>query len=374
LFEGDTAATLAGRENVYCIVLQNDDASILDKVRAALSENADFKKVCGTPLFATGLACTSEPLPEAGRIDDTGALVGGASNAQPALYVVTEQRDRKRQEQAPQRTTAASKRTCDLPAMSDFGELREFVNKTFTVHDAAFASGYWMTPEELCDLVEQYASLVKIQYKDKYACARSADLCCVRLFPANVTAPSSVTNEELQKKEYLEFVGLFPFRSEKEVTTFLARDPQYAETLRTLAGIQGTYQLNFGTGSESPAFNSYSVLPATLLWRLLWVRRRGLIEAAQREEEVAQQRAREQKQREGVEAQQRAREQEQRKREEEEKAERDARQKAENARKQAVMQERAAKKACTLCGRPLGFFNKLTGRITHRGCRSFHAD
>jgi hypothetical protein len=375
LFEGDTAASCAGRENVYCLALQNSDTAILDKVRAALSASEAFKKVCSTPMFVEGGACTSEPLPEAGKVDDTGTLVGGASNSKPALDVVAAERDRERERQtkAPERTVA-SERTHNLPAMADFRELRDFIAKTFTPNDAGFASEYWITPEELCDVVEHFTSLVKVQYVDKLARQQSKNLCCVRLFPQNASAPTSVTGEELARKEYIEFVGLFPFLSEQDAASFIktsAPTPQGAETLRALAGIQGKYQMNFGKGSEPPAFNSYSIFPPALLWKFLWMRRQGFAEEIRREEEAAQERVREQ-----IRRQEEARlkaERDAKNQIEEARltAERDALRKVEEARRQTVMQERTARKACPLCGKTLGIWGRLRGRSSHSGCSAF---
>ena len=259
LFEGDTAASCAGRENVYCLALQNSDTAILDKVRAALSASEAFKKVCSTPMFVEGGACTSEPLPEAGKVDDTGTLVGGASNSKPALDVVAAERDRERERQtkAPERTVA-SERTHNLPAMADFRELRDFIAKTFTPNDAGFASEYWITPEELCDVVEHFTSLVKVQYVDKLARQQSKNLCCVRLFPQNASAPTSVTGEELARKEYIEFVGLFPFLSEQDAASFIktsAPTPQVARACWNPGKVSDELREGIGTTSVQFLFD-----------------------------------------------------------------------------------------------------------------------
>jgi len=364
LFEGDTAGTCAGRESVYCIALQNSDTAVLNKVRAALSESAAFKNVCGAPLFVDGRACTSEPLVEAGKIDDSGSLVGGASNSKPAFDTVEAERERQRerQTQAPARTVA-SERTRNLPPIANFSELRDFIGKTFTLSGAGFDSGYWITPEELCDVVERYADLVKIQYVDKLVRPFSKNLCCVRLFPQNASAPTSVTAEELKQQEYVEFTGLFPFLSEQDAAAFAgkrAQTEQDAQAFRAVAGIQGKYQMNLGKGSEPPSFNSYSVLPPALLWKLLWMRREGFAEEMRRQEEADRELKKKQEEadRELKRKQEAARQ----------KAEQ---YKAENARRRTVMQERTARKECPLCGKALGLWDRLKKRGQHSGCRAF---
>jgi len=90
LFEGDTAATLNGNENVYCIAVQSTAPGVLDAVRGALDENKEFSRVASTPKFVEGGELIAEPLCYAGQIDASGALVGDAWNARAALKSVGE--------------------------------------------------------------------------------------------------------------------------------------------------------------------------------------------------------------------------------------------------------------------------------------------
>ncbi len=77
LYEGDTAATLAGSENVFCIAVQKDDRAVLDEVRAKLEQSADFQRMAASASFVGEDELASEPLPEAGRIGIGGKLEGG---------------------------------------------------------------------------------------------------------------------------------------------------------------------------------------------------------------------------------------------------------------------------------------------------------
>ncbi len=88
LWEGDTAASCNGQENVYCIAVQSMNAEIVNRVRSALFSSADFKGVCSDPMFVEGLRCTSEPLPAAGNVDNSGNLIGDAWNSRPALLAI----------------------------------------------------------------------------------------------------------------------------------------------------------------------------------------------------------------------------------------------------------------------------------------------
>jgi len=77
LFEGDTAGTLDGNENVFCIVVQLDNQDVLSEMRNNLERNAEFQRIAAYPEFDEGSELLREPLADAGRIDVSGKLVGG---------------------------------------------------------------------------------------------------------------------------------------------------------------------------------------------------------------------------------------------------------------------------------------------------------
>jgi len=92
LFEGDTNATLGGRENVFCIAIQRAETKDLARIKAVLSQDQKFIEVAASPMFTEGNACALEPLPDAGRIDATGTLVGDAYESRAALNRVSKER------------------------------------------------------------------------------------------------------------------------------------------------------------------------------------------------------------------------------------------------------------------------------------------
>ena len=92
LYEGDTAATLSGKESVFCIAVQILDIRTIAKIKIALTQNETFKLICANPMFAEGSSCLAEPLPYAGRIDAQGNLVGDAGMARSALDRVKQER------------------------------------------------------------------------------------------------------------------------------------------------------------------------------------------------------------------------------------------------------------------------------------------
>jgi hypothetical protein len=85
LYEGDTAASIDGHENVFCVAIQTTDAGALGFVKAALSSHARFNDVCAPPRFVEGQKCTSEPLVNVGTVGIDGQIVGDAWNARPGL-------------------------------------------------------------------------------------------------------------------------------------------------------------------------------------------------------------------------------------------------------------------------------------------------
>ena len=93
LYEGDTAASMAGRENVFCIAIQHADESALRAVKSALANDPKFTAVCAPPRFVEGAASTSEPLVMVGKVSG-GEIVGDAWNSRPALEAVRSERGR----------------------------------------------------------------------------------------------------------------------------------------------------------------------------------------------------------------------------------------------------------------------------------------
>lgn len=83
LFEGDTI----GQENVYCLVLQSQNRTLLAEVRAALETDPEIKKVAASRKFLEDSELAREPLISAGRVEGSGNVVGGY-NAREALESV----------------------------------------------------------------------------------------------------------------------------------------------------------------------------------------------------------------------------------------------------------------------------------------------
>jgi hypothetical protein len=75
LFEGDTSATLSGRENVYCIAVQAN-SNTLNEIKTALEQNAEFQQVAASTQFIEEGGLAGEPFMNAGQVDLMGNYVG----------------------------------------------------------------------------------------------------------------------------------------------------------------------------------------------------------------------------------------------------------------------------------------------------------
>jgi len=75
LLEGDTSATLSGRENVYCIAVQASNDT-LNEIKTTLEQSSEFQQVAASVKFIEGGDLAGEPLMEAGQVDLMGNFVG----------------------------------------------------------------------------------------------------------------------------------------------------------------------------------------------------------------------------------------------------------------------------------------------------------
>jgi hypothetical protein len=193
---------------------------------------------------------------------------------------------------------------------------------------------YWVTPEELCDIVEAYANLIVVEFRE-YACAASPDMCTVSLFEKHPPGAWPI-----------EFNGLFPFASAADARRIGAAwrtAPEYASVLPKLAGIRGRYQMNFCKGEEL----SRSELPPAERRTppgLLWSR---ISERLERVQAVLKQEAEEQERR---------------------RAEEEAGRQAQDAERKKLESQRRSLQQCVVCGLGLGVLDRMRGRDHHRAC------
>jgi hypothetical protein len=343
LYEGETAATLGGQERVFCLAIQSADGAVIDRLRRALAASEEFQAVCAAPMFVEGPPCVKERLPDAGRVDVSGDLVGGAGASRSALAAVREEHEAAAAAPpqalpAAPRPKPASERTGILPRLSSFEDLRGFLGKTFTPKEYPPNCGvmYWVTPEELCDIVEEYAALILLEFRE-CSCAASEDMCCVSLFQRIPPGARPI-----------EFLGLFPFASAAEAARFgedWRSAPGYAEALPRLAGIRGRYHFNFRKGDENPRsepFPAAQGIPPYSLWPRICARLERMGAELKREAEAQQRR----------------------------RAEQDEQQRAEEGKRRRVESERRSRRQCIVCGLSLSFLDRLRGRDRHSMCEA----
>ena len=281
LYEGDTAATLAGEERVYCIGIQSASQLVLATIRATLEGNEGFGRVAGSPPFVEGGQAAGEPLVRAGKIDYAGNLVGESPRARPALGEVRRERRGETVREAPAepvpaRTSPASPRTASLPELSSIKELKQFLTENFNPEpEKAWGTLFWITPEELCDIVEHYADFVQAQWGT-----------------GSLPFTDEVIEIELFNKQQFESTGLFlwgmfSFPSEADARAYCYDKRRHSDyvigRLEELMHVEGKVSLNFtGMGvrksQESYDDDRKSEKNVSLeeLWRMIFARRREL--------------------------------------------------------------------------------------------------
>jgi len=137
------------------------------------------------------------------------------------------------------RKKPASNRTKNLPSISSLKELLNFLLTNFGEKNRW---EFWVTPEELCDIVERYADILQVQW-DVHPCGLSEDMTYVTLFNKGKAGENTALN------------GLFPFPTETEAKQFCYDQRANLEylfgQLEDLWGIQGRFATNFNGKSLS---------------------------------------------------------------------------------------------------------------------------
>lgn len=94
LFDGDTDATLCGREYVYCIAVQSNQQTVLDGIRASLEKNIEYGNIAASPKFVYDDYVVVEPLVFSGTIDSEGNISGVKSLPHIALDAIKKEQQR----------------------------------------------------------------------------------------------------------------------------------------------------------------------------------------------------------------------------------------------------------------------------------------
>lgn len=381
----------------YCIALQSADPNIVDYVRHSLSRSHEFNEVCCPDAFLEGDLCTSASLPRTGRVDEEGNLIGDDKrmSGQVTAPVPNSKEDDISldvlESASPNRIKPASERTTDLPEIDDFEGFESLLKNRFIFHRPGYDRDIWMTPKELCDVVEEYRDLIEVGLST-HESDRSESALRIRIFAKG--------REDL---EPIELEGLYMFKSRYAVTQFLQSfisTPAYSDALPDLAGIIGRYHLHFGQpryGESRTNPTDYKeeekIVPFELWGRLLSVRetfgdeldravdslrRRREAEIAsspQPDSETFKQPDEELEPQLNVVTEEklaeiRARKEAERQAEEEELN----RRRAEIELERATQDIRRAQSRCIYCGKPLGFMEKRKELDRHKDCWEYVAE
>ncbi len=347
LWEGDPDCN----EGYYCIAIQSADERKLDRVKEVISENPGFKKIAGYPAFIEGAACTREPLVDAGRVDATGNWVGRGGNAGVMLDVVRKEREPVGAGDAlggEVPTRSPSPLTSALPKWTSFADLDQFCKRKSSMSRVLDDEFFWITPEELCDIVESAAGIVDVFYTT-YSCGNSSDLCRIGL-------------RDKAGKNGLSFYGLYPVPSVEHFVNEWNFGPEYEKMRPRLAGMRGRVVMNFNRGSGGS--DSKGQIEPTSLWPTLYRRREKFLVEIERDEERQRRTAEEAKRREEERLRKDAADREARKLAAAKKDE-------EEQQRRHLVGVRKSQGLCAMCGGGLGLFDRLLRREKHKRCYKF---
>ncbi len=157
---------------------------------------------------------------------------------------------------------SASVRSADFPDVLDFSGIVTVLAERFSFSGSKHST-FWLTPEELCDLVERYAPLIEVQYSED-SNANSADSAYVRLF------------ERGSQESPLHFVGMNNFRSQYQFEDYIdyLRSSDVPDTvLCEAAGLSNGWMLNFCGVSGWSLYKGATTIPPQTLRHVLSERR-----------------------------------------------------------------------------------------------------
>ncbi len=344
LWEGDADCN----ENYYCIAVQSADPGKLNRVKEAISQSAEFKKIAAYPAFIEGAECTREPLVDAGRIDATGRWIGNGGNAGIALDLVRKDRESAEDSGSPPavpvRSSRPSQVTENLPKWTSFAALDEFCKRQSSIPRVLDSEFFWITPEELCDIVESAADIVEVYYTE-YSCANSSDLCRVAL------------RDKTGSSNWLSFSGLYPVPSIQHFVNEWDFPREYQTMRPVLAGAKGRLITNFNRDLSSGSLSSKDVIEVGALWPRLYRRRAKFLAETERDEAPKKNAA------------------EPAKRREDESCEREAvsgtKTGEEEQDRRHLQGVRQSHGLCVMCGAGLGMVDRIFGRAKHKRCFKF---
>ncbi|MBE0564774.1 MAG: hypothetical protein IH621_02375 [Krumholzibacteria bacterium] len=265
LWEGDTAATLSGDEQVYCIAIGSADASLLSGVRGVLEASRGFRAVAAEPAFTGSAELAAEPLVRTGRFEH-GQIGGeGAINARGELAELRRrcapaEPETVRPAAGPRRT---SPRSAGLPDVATLDELAEVLGERFPGRMTPLR--IVLTPEELADVAEHCDDWFALYWK--------VDTATVAELATFVTfTPREPGGDQIPLH------GLLRFPSARDARAYCERE-QIGPDEWGVRGALAAHFVGFGTtlpAAGRPEELGHRRISAAELWPLLERRRREL--------------------------------------------------------------------------------------------------
>jgi hypothetical protein len=168
----------------------------------------------------------------------------------------------------PNRLQPASDRTAELPPITSLEDLRKFLFEQFGIEESR---RFWITAEEICDIVEHSADIVQVQW-DVTSSLGGFQTTYVTLFNKGKAGRN------------IEMVGLIPFPSETAAKQFCYDDQANPDflfgQLEELWGIEGRFATKFmgrsGNFAQDFMYKKEKNIDAFDLWGKICERRVSL--------------------------------------------------------------------------------------------------
>lgn len=245
LYEGDSCVA---NEYVYCIAFQNADEAVLSRIQERLKLDAEFRRVADSKPFAH---CRSRTQFVALSLVHVANVKNGEVETVRGTYlrgVIAKVRAYRRQRAAATenlsthvaaspRPMPASARTRSLPPFSTRDDLVRHLHSRF---GAAPTYGAYLTPEELCDVVDHYSGTTQAFLSRRFDNGEELTL--------HLVARSDLPNKPIEQtwvtNRGILFRGLTEFASAADAVNY-CRTSIGDQGCVAAWRIQGKHSLNF---------------------------------------------------------------------------------------------------------------------------------
>lgn len=274
LYEGDSCLA---NEYVYCIAFQNADEAVLSRIQERLKHDTEFRKVADRTPFASYKSQTQFV---ALSLVHVANVKNGEVETVRGTYlrgVIAKARANRRQRDAAteslpihvaasQRPVPASTRTRSLPPFTTRDELVRHLHTRF---GAAPTYGAFLTPEELCDVVDHYSGATQAFLSRRFDNGEELTLHLV----ARIDLPNDPADQTWVTDRGILFRGLTEFASAADAINYCRKSIGDANCVDAWR-IRGKYSLNFLMEDQfTESIDRRRPVSATELWSAICLRR-----------------------------------------------------------------------------------------------------